>query len=86
MLELKIAEQQCGDETRLIRAEALQRKKLLEIRKRAEESKLEYEYEDAMAQEDCLSNNSPRDDKELSELPIDSVKDRVARLDPSFCS
>ena len=48
-LELKIAEQQCEDEIRLIRAEALQRKKLLEIRKRAEESKLEYEYEDAMA-------------------------------------
>ena len=37
-----------------------------------------------MAQEDCLSNNLPRDDKELSELPIDSVKDRVARLVPSF--
>ena len=83
-LELKIAEQQCEDEIRLIRVEALQRKKLLEIKKKAEESKLEYEYEDAMAQEDCLSNNSPRDEKELSELPIDTVKDRVARLDASF--
>jgi len=83
-LELKIAEQQCEDEIRLIRVEALQRKKLLEIKKRAEESKLEYEYEDAMAQEDCLSNNSPRDKKVFSELPIDGVKDRVARLDPSF--
>ena len=77
-LELKIAEQQCEDEIWLIHAEALQRKKLLEIKKKAEESKLEYEYEDAMAQEDCLSNNSSRDEKELSELPIDSVKDRVA--------
>ena len=37
-----------------------------------------------MAQEDCLSNNSPRDDKELSELPIDSVQDCVTRLDGSF--
>ena len=34
-----------------------------------------------MAQEEWLSNSSLRDDKELSELPIDSVKDRVARLD-----
>jgi len=83
-LELRIAEQQCEDEIRLIHAEALQRKKLLEIKKRAEESKLEYEYEDVMAQEDCLSNNSPRDEKELSELPIDGVKNRVARLYPSF--
>ena len=83
-LELKIAEQQCEDEIRLIRAEALQRKKLLEIRRRAEESKLEYKYEDAIVQEDCLLNNSPRGDKDLSELLIDSEKDRVARLDPSF--
>ena len=83
-LELKIAEQQCEAEIQVMRAEALQRKKLLEIKKKAEESKLEYEYEDAMAQEECLSNNSPKDDKELSELPIDNVKDRVARLvDPS---
>jgi len=49
-LELKIAERQCEDELRVIRAEVLQRKKLLEIRKRAEESKLEYEYENVMAQ------------------------------------
>ena len=49
-LELKIAERQCEDELRVIRAEVLQRKKLLEIRKRAQESKLEYEYENVMAQ------------------------------------
>ena len=85
-LELKIAEQQCEEEIQLMFAEALQRKKLLEIKKKREESKLEYEYEDAMAQEECLSNNSPKDDKELSELPIDSVKDRVTRLDPSSTS
>ena len=85
-LELKIGEQQCGEQIPLMRTEALQRKKLLEIKKKAEESKLEYEYEDAMAQEECLSNDSPKDDKELSELPIDSVNDRVARLIPSSTS
>ena len=37
-----------------------------------------------MAQEDCLSNNQPRDDKEFSELSIDGVQDRVTRLDASF--
>ena len=77
-LELKIAEQQCEEEIQLMGAEALQRKKLLEIKKTTGESKLEYEYEDAMAQEECLSNNSPKDDEELSGFPIY----RVARLDP----
>jgi len=50
----------------------------LEIKKKAEELRLEYEYEDAMAQENCLLNNSLRHDKELSELPIDGVQDCVA--------
>ena len=41
-LQLKIAKQQCEDEMWLIRAETLQCKKLLEINKKAKESKLEY--------------------------------------------
>ena len=48
-LELKIAKQQCKEEIQLMCAEALQRKKPLEMKKKAEESNLEYEYEDAIA-------------------------------------
>ena len=53
---------------------------MLELRKKAEESKLEYEFEDALAKEDFVSNNANIIDEELSELPVDSVNDRVSRL------
>ena len=80
-LELKIAERECEDEIKLLRAEAQQRAKLLELKKKAEESRLEYQYEDAIAREERLSNNGDLNDKELSELPIDSLHDRVSRLE-----
>ena len=48
-LELKIAEQNCQEEIKLFRAEAERRAIVLELRKKAEESKLEYEFEDAHA-------------------------------------
>ena len=48
-LELKIAEQKCQEEIKLVRAEAERRALVLELRKKAEESKLEYEFEDALA-------------------------------------
>ena len=48
-LELKIAEQKCQEEIKLFRAEAERRAVVLELRKKAEESKLEYEFEDAIA-------------------------------------
>ena len=81
-LELKIAERECEDEIKLLRAEAQQRAKLLELKKKAEGSRLEYQYEDAIAREERLSNNGDLNDiKELSELPIDSLHDRVSRLE-----
>ena len=79
--ELKIAERECEDEIKLLRAEAQQRAKLLELKMKAEESRLEYQYEDAIAREERLSNNGDLNDKELSELPIDSLHDRVLRLE-----
>ena len=53
---------------------------MLELRKKAEVSKLEYEFEDALAKEDFVSNNADIIDEQLSELPVDSVNDRVSRL------
>ena len=79
-LELKIAEKKCEEEIKLFRAEAERRVVVLELRKKAEESKLEYEFEDALAKEDFVSNNANIIDEELSELPVDSVNDRVSRL------
>ena len=79
-LELKIAEQKCEEEIKLFRAEAERRAVVLELRKKAAESKLEYEFEDALAKEDFVSNNANIIDEELSELPVDSVNDRVSRL------
>ena len=56
---------------------------MLELKKKAEQSRLESEYEDALVQEEeCTAKNL--DDKELSELPIDRVNDRVARLDQNM--
>ena len=57
-LELKIAEQKCEEEIKLFRAESERRAVVLELRKKAEESKLEYEFEDALAKEDFVSNNA----------------------------
>ena len=47
---------------------------------KAEESRLEYEFEDAIAQEEGMSNKGDIDE-ELSELPSDGVNDRVSRSD-----
>ena len=47
---------------------------------KAEESRLEYEFEDAFAQEEGMSNKGDIG-KEVSELPSDGVNDRVSRLD-----
>ena len=55
-LELKIAEQSFANEIECLRAEQQQRAKLLELQKKAEESRLEYEFEGAIAQEEGLSN------------------------------
>ena len=79
-LELKIAEQSFANEIECLRAEQQQRAKLLELQKKAEESRLEYEFEDAVAQEEGMSNKGDIDE-ELNELPLDSVNDRVSRLD-----
>ena len=51
-LELKIAEETFANEIEFLRAEQQQRAKLLELQKKAEESRLEYEFEDAIAQEE----------------------------------
>ena len=45
-----------------------------------EESRLEYEFEDAVTQEEGMSNKGDIDE-ELNELPLDGVNDRVSRLD-----
>ena len=63
-LELKIAEQKCEEEIRLLRVEAKRRAELLELEKRAEEKKLEVAYEDALAIKD--SNHGYNDDKDLA--------------------
>ena len=79
-LELKIAEQSFANEIECLRAEQQQRAKLLELQKKAEESRLEYEFEDAIAQEEGMSKKGDIDE-ELNELPLDGVNDRVSRLD-----
>ena len=79
-LELKIDEQSFANEIECLRAEQQQRAKLLELQKKAEESRLEYEFEDAIAQEEGMSNKGDIDE-ELNELPLDGVNDRVSRLD-----
>ena len=77
-LELKIAKQKCEEEIRLLRSEAEGRAKLLELKRRAEETELEVAYEDALAIED--SNQGDIDAINLVGLPVDSVEDRVSRL------
>lgn len=42
---------------------------MLELRKKAEESKLEYKFEDALAKEDFVSNNEDIVNEKLGELP-----------------
>ena len=79
-LEVKLAEQKFADEIECLRAEQQQRAKILELKKKAEELRLEYEFEDAIAQEEGMSNNNDVD-KELNELPVDDMSDRVSRLD-----
>ena len=82
-LELKIAEQTFANEIECLRAEQQQRAKLLELQKKAEESRLEYEFEDAIAQEEGMSNKGDIDE-ELNKLPLDGVNDRVSRFDLEF--
>ena len=66
-LELKIAEQTFANEIECLRAEQLQKRaKLWERQKRAEESRLEYKFEDAIAQEEGMSNKDDIDE-ELNE-------------------
>ena len=79
-LELKIAEQTFANEIECLRAVQQKRARLLELQKKAEESRLEYEFEDAIAQEEGMSNKGDIDE-ELYELPSDGVDDRVSRLD-----
>jgi len=52
----------------------------LELQKKAEESRLEYEFEDAIAQEESMLNEGDIDE-ELNKLPIESVNDQVSWLD-----
>ena len=79
-LELKIAEQTFANEIKCLRAEQQKRAKLLELQKKAEESRLEYEFEDAIALEEGMSNKGDIDE-EFNELPSDSVNGWVSRLD-----
>ena len=51
----------------------------MELQKKAEESRLEYEFEDAIAQEEGMSNKGDIDE-EFNELPLDGVNDWVSRL------
>ena len=48
-LELKIAEQTYANKIECLRAEQQKHAKLLELQMKAEESRLEYEFEDAIA-------------------------------------
>ena len=59
-------------------SEAERRTQLLELKSRAEETKLEGAYEDTLAIED--SNYGNIDDKDLAGLPVYNVEDRVSRL------
>ena len=78
-LEVEIAEQQIANEIEYKRAEQQLRGKLLELKKKAEESRLEYKLVDALAQEEGTSNHGDISE-ELNELPVDGVNDRVLRL------
>jgi len=78
--ELKLAEQKFVHEIVCLRAEQQQRAKILELKKKAEELRLQYEFEDAIAQEESMPNNNDVD-KKLNELPVDDMSDRVSRLD-----
>ena len=47
----------------------------MELQKKAEESRLEYEFEDAITQEEGMSNEGDIDE-ELNKLPLDGVNDQ----------
>ena len=79
-LELKIAEQMFLNEIECLRAEQQNRAKLLQLQKRAEESRLEYEFKDAIVQEESMSNKGDIDE-ELNELPLVGVNDQVSHFD-----
>ena len=61
-LELKIAEQTYANEIECLRAEQQKRAKLLELQMKAEQSRLESEFEDAIAQEEGMSNRGDIDE------------------------
>ena len=65
-LEQKMADQTFANEVESLRAEQLQRAKRLELQKKAEESRLEYDFENSITQEDGMSNKGDMDE-ELSE-------------------
>ena len=69
-LEQKMADQTFANEIECLRAEQLQRAKRLELQKKAEESRLEYDFENSIIQEDSMSNKGDMDE-ELNELPLD---------------
>ena len=82
-LELKIAKEKCEQEIRLLCTEAERHAELLELKRRAEEAKLEVANEDVLAIED--SNHGHNDDKDLAVLPVDSVEGRSFTLTSELC-
>ena len=63
-----------------MQAEQQQPAKLLELQKKAQESRLEYEFEDAIAQEEGMLSKGDGDE-ELNKLPLESVNNWVSHLD-----
>ena len=61
-LELKTAQQMFANEIECQRAEQQKRAKLLELQMKAEQSRLESEFEDAIAQEEDMSNRGDIDE------------------------
>ena len=59
------------------------RSKAFGTSKKGEESRLEYDFEDAIAQEEGMLNKGDIDE-ELNKLPLNGVNDRVSRLDPEI--
>ena len=59
-LELKIAEQSFANEIECLRAEQQQRPKLLELQKKAEESRLEYEFAQEEGKSKTLLLKNPK--------------------------
>ena len=78
VLEINIAEEKCEDKIKLIRAEAERRATFSALRKRAQELKIECEYEEALAKDDCVSDNEIIIYEEVRKLLFHSVNGRVS--------